>query len=71
MSNHGWVACTSDLTHGHLSDCDDRGDAVGGFGFAPVEVVAYCARYMNLKIRRTQKSLRINGSYMPDYTNHS
>ncbi len=39
MSNHGWVAHTSDPAHGHLSDCDDRGDAVGGLGFAPVEVV--------------------------------
>lgn len=40
MSNHGRVACTSDLTHGHLSGCDDCGDAVGGFGFAAVEAVA-------------------------------
>ena len=28
MSNHGWVAHTSDHTHDHLSGCDDRGDAV-------------------------------------------
>ena len=39
MGNYGRVASTSDTTHGHLSDCDDRGDAVGRFGFAPVEAV--------------------------------
>lgn len=39
MCIHGWIARTSDPTHGHLSDCDDRGDAVGGFGFAKVEAL--------------------------------
>lgn len=48
MSNHGWVACTSDTAHGHLSGCDDRGDAVGGFGFAAVEVVGHPLRSLPL-----------------------
>ena len=48
MSNHDWVARTSDTTHGHLSGCDDRGDAVGWFGFAPVEVVGHPLRSLRL-----------------------
>ena len=28
MSSHGRIACTPDPAHGHLSGCDDRGDAV-------------------------------------------
>ena len=50
MGNHGRVACTSDLTHGHLSGCDDCGDAVGGFGFATVEVVGHPTRSLRSRV---------------------
>ncbi len=39
MGNHGWVARTPDPAHGHLSGCDDRGDAAAECCFAADEAL--------------------------------
>ena len=66
MGNHGRVACTSDLTHGHLSGCDDCGDAVGWFGFAAVEAVGHPLRRYAPRVPFASRKGRLLGSFHQD-----
>lgn len=66
MCIHGWIVRTSDPTHGHLSDCDDRGDAVGGFGFASFEAVGHPLRSLRSRVPFASRKGRLLRSFHQD-----